>query len=426
MADDDVPADDSSNPFKGTPMEQFFAQMSGGQLDLNQLMSQMQRMFTPHEGTVNFELAKDTARQALAAGGADPSPLSTQVSAVDDAVRLAENWLDRATTLPAGATRSAAWSKAEWIENSMATWQVLVEPIAAHVVSAMGEALPEEARTMAGPLIGMLTQAGGAMFGQQIGQGVASLAGEVLSSTDIGLPVGPSGVAALVPANIAALAGALEQTPTDVTLYVALRECAHLRLFSHAPWLRGAIVAAVEDFGRGTTIDLSAIESSMRDLDPSRPEAIQEAMAGGLFEPATTPAQQAAKDRLELLLALVEGWVDHIVGAATAETMPTAPALAEAMRRRRATGGPAEETFASLVGLELRPRRLRDASNLWAALHSQAGDRARDDVWSHPDLIPTSADLDDPLAFLDRINGVTADGDDFDAALNRLLDENDE
>ncbi|MGZ8770747.1 MAG: zinc-dependent metalloprotease, partial [Aeromicrobium sp.] len=93
------------NPFAGTPMEQLFAGMTGGQMpDMNALMAQMQRMFAPHDGSVNFDVAKDVARHALAAAGPDPSPTASQTGAVNDAVRLAELWLDQATELPAGAT----------------------------------------------------------------------------------------------------------------------------------------------------------------------------------------------------------------------------------------------------------------------------------------------------------------------------------
>ena len=104
--------------------------------------------------------------------------------------------------------------------------------------------------------------------------------------------------------------------------------------------------------------------------------------------------------------------------------MPSAGRLQEAVRRRRAAGGPAESTFAALVGLELRPRRLRDASALWGSLRSRQGQEARDAVWTHPDLLPTSADLDDPLGF--REGAVPASeelsDDAFDAALAELLD----
>jgi putative hydrolase len=387
-------------------------------MDLSALFGQMQRMFQPHEGPINFEMATEVARHVVAAAGPDPSPTPNQIGALADALQLAESWLDRATTIPAGGTSVAAWSRAEWIEATAPAWRELVEPIAAHVVGAMAEAIPDEAKQMAGPLIGMLSQAGGAIFGQQIGQAMAGLAAEVLSSTDIGLPLGPTGTIAVLPANVQAFGEGLEHRAADVLLYVTLRECAHHRLFQHAPWLAGALTSAIEEFGRGTRIDVSGIEAKMAGFDPSR---IQEALESGLFEPQRTPEQELAIQRLETLLAFVEGWVDEVVGQATRETMPAASALAEAMRRRRATGGPAEQTFASLVGLDLRPRRLREAGTLWAAVRDRFGPDARDDVWKHPDLMPTAADLDDPLGFAPHGHG--SDGDpDFEAELGQLLD----
>lgn len=423
MADDDK--EDAQNPFEGTPMEQVFGSFmggaGGGEMDMAQILSQVQRMFAPHEGSVNFDLAKEVARHSVAAAGPDPSPNSAQQGAVNDAVRLAELWLDGATSIPAGAVKATAWSKAEWIEETASTWQQLVEPIAAHVVKAMAEALPEEAKAMAGPLMGMLTQAGGAMFGQQVGQALGGLASEVVSSTDIGLPLGPDRVAAILPSGIEAFGEGLEHPASDVLLYVVLRECAHHRLFHHSPWLRSALVGAIEEYGRGTRIDVAAIEAQMRDIDPSNPDNIQDALAGGLFEPERTPDQQRALDRLETLLAFIEGWVDEVISEATKERMPAAAPLAEAMRRRRATGGPAEQTFAALVGLELRPRKLREATTVWAALRDRQGPDARDAVWSHPDLMPTAADLDDPLAFAEGENRSQSDVD-FDTALGELLD----
>jgi hypothetical protein len=74
-------------------------------------------------------------------------------------------------------------------------------------------------------------------------------------------------------------------------------------------------------------------------------------------------------------------------------------ALGEAFRRRRAAGGPAEQTFGALVGLELRPRRLREATALWAALTEHRGINGRDALWGHPDLLPSADDFADPQAY---------------------------
>jgi putative hydrolase len=417
------PGDETPNPFKGTPFEQIFQAFSGGAMpDLSGIMNQMQAMMQPHEGAVNWNLAKDIARRTTASSE-DPSATSADQTRVADAVRLADHWLDSATDFPSGVSTSVAWSRAEWIEETIAVWQRLVEPVAEHVVGAMGSALPEQARSMAGPLMGFLGQAGGAMFGTQVGQALSGLAGEVLTGSDIGLPLGPPGKAALLPANIATFSEGLEVPDEDVLLYLALREAAHQRLFAHVPWLAGHLIAAVEDYGRGTTIDVSKIENAIGGIDPTNPAALQEALEGGLFEPEKTPAQEAALVRLETVLALVEGWVDEVVGQATETRMPNAAKLQEIVRRRRAAGGPAEATFAALVGLELRPRRLRDASALWGSLRSRKGAEARDAVWAHPDLLPTSVDLDDPLGFQEVGEPEVLTDSEFDEALGKLLDE---
>jgi len=243
-------------------------------------------------------------------------------------------------------------------------WSALCDPVAARVVAAMSSAIPAEQLAELGagnPLAGIMTQVGGLMFGAQVGQGLGGLAQEVVAGTDIGIPLGPSGVAALIPQNVADFGAGLERPADEVRLYLALREAAHQRLFGHVPWLRQRLLDTVEAYSRGISVDMSAIERAMSEIDPTNPESMQNALAGGLFAPEETPEQHTALRRLETLLALVEGWVDAVVAAAAGERMPGAEALREASRRRRATGGPAEQTFATLVGLQLRPRPLRGA-----------------------------------------------------------------
>ena len=120
------------------------------------------------------------------------------------------------------------------------------------------------------------------------------------------------------------------------------------------------------------------------------------------------------------MLALIEGWVATVVSAALGERIPGTVALSEMIRRRRATGGPAEQTFATLLGLELRPRKMREAAVLWERLTAAAGMDARDAVWAHPDLLPTSADLDDPAGFIDRVIGGDVSSADVDSLIAEI------
>ena len=368
-------------------------------------------------GPVNWDLAKNIARQTVAQKG-DASVLETDRNKVVEALRLADLWLEDATEFPSGIRTAQAWSRSEWVEATLPVWSKLCDPIAARAVDAMsgllsenpaelGADLPPEMSAMLGGLGGlgglteMMRRIGGMMVGGQTGAAVGALADEVVSSTDVGLPLGPAGTAALLPAGVAAFGAGLSVDAEEIRLFLALREAAHHRLFAHVPWLRARLLGAVEDYARGITVDASALRDAIPQIDPSNPEALNEALSGAaMFQPEDTPEQKAALARLETALALVEGWVSTVVATAAGGRLPQADALAEAIRRRRATGGPAERTFATLVGLELRPRRLREAADIWQGLTRERGITGRDAIWAHPDLLPTADDFDDPDGYV--------------------------
>jgi putative hydrolase len=405
----------SEFPGGGGPMGPF-----GGMGDPQQFadaLRQFADMLSYRGGPVNWDLAKNVARHAIVAAG-DPSVLDAQRREVTEAIRLADLWLDEAAAFPSGIRKIEAWSRSEWLEATFPVWAKLCDPIAAKGVEAMsgmftadpaqlGADVPEEMRQALGALGGpgglgaMMRQLGGAMIGSQTGTAVGELAREVIGSADVGLPLGPEGTAALLPAGVAEFGRGLSVDAGEVRLFLALREAAHQRLFAHVPWLRAHLLGAVEQYASGISVDMARLQEAIPEVDITNPEALREALSGeGLFRPEDTPAQKAALTRLETALALVEGWVATVVSAAARERLTHADALAEAIRRRRATGGPAERTFATLVGLELRPRRLREAAAIWQGLTEARGIDGRDALWAHPDLLPAADDLENPDTFV--------------------------
>ncbi|WP_163551458.1 zinc-dependent metalloprotease [Candidatus Frankia alpina] len=410
--------------------------------------AELERLLSWQGGPVNWELARQVAVRSL--GDGESSVPMGQQHMADEALRIADVWLDPVTILPAGTTTGAAWSRVEWIEKTLPVWRTLCDPIAAKVVEAMrtgissglsqlgggGVELPSELRDAlppgldlsalmgaGGPIMQMMNQVGGMLFGAQVGQAIGTLAAEVVSSTEVGLPLGPAGTAALVPAGVAAFGAGLEIPEDEVRIYLALREGASTRLFAHVLWLRAHVLGAVEEYARGIAVDTEAVGRVMRMVDPTalmNPERLSEALGEDVFADATTPEQKAALARLELILALIEGWVDHVTDAAATGHLPAAGRLREMVRRRRAEGGPGEQTFSTLVGLSLRPRKLREAAALWAALAEARGREGRDALWAHPDLLPTAADLAAPDGF---VTGASAsDLDDPIGEIEKLRD----
>lgn len=374
------------------------------------------------EGPVNWTLARDHARRIAAADG-DPSVTAAQRGAVDDAMRLAELWLGDHTEFGQTSISPQAWSRAEWIEATQDTWKDMTGPVAESVTKALSDALtqqlPPELSAMMGGASGMLAGAGGMLFGIQLGQAIGGLSREVLCSTDVGLPLA-EGRSGLLPGSIKDFGEGLDVPVQELMLYLAVREAAHIRLFAANPWLREHILDLIKRFSADIHIDMARIEEAARDIDPMDPSSMQDALSSGIFAPQQTPDQEAILKRLETVLALVEGWV-HVVTVDSTVNLPSADALSETVRRRRASGGPAEHAFGSLVGLELRPRRLREAAEFWRYVGERRGVQDRDGLWDGAELLPTDEDLDDPAGFSERRGLLTASEDEVDAALQRLL-----
>lgn len=75
-------------------------------------------------------------------------------------------------------------------------------------------------------------------------------------------------------------------------MFLAAREAAHHRLFSHVPWLSSQLLSAVESYAQGIEIDMSGIEELAQGFNPASmadPTAMEQLLNQGIFEPKATP-----------------------------------------------------------------------------------------------------------------------------------------
>lgn len=398
---------------------------------IKQLIAQLQNAMQSSTDGINWGLALEQAKNLAAKDQRSMTPGET--SSFEQAFHVAALWLDEATYVAQLTSTPRLMSRTEWITATMPIWTQLAEPVAMSIAGALTEVLREQTpEEMSGVIEGaskLMRNVGGTLFAMQLGQVVGQLSGEVVSGGDIGIPLlgagGPTDSelqAVILPQNVAGFGDGLDIPADQVQLYLAVRELAHARLFRHAKWLRLQLITAITEYAQGIRIDSEALEGLAVDFDPSNPEELRQALTSGALIPPKTDAQLSALARLETTLAVIEGWVDVVTAKAT-QRLPKATSIAETVRRRRAAGGPAESAFATLVGLELRPRRLREAAAMWQRVTDELGAERRDDLWSHPDLVPTAEDVDDPAALIARLNGTVTERDDIDQAIEDLLND---
>jgi putative hydrolase len=391
------------------------------------LMSQLQNALRGGgEGGISWDIALKQGQDRAAAGQLQPTP--DQRTQLEQAFHIAALWLGDVISVAELTVEPRLMTRKEWVTATLPIWSQLAEPVATSISDSLTRVLteqaPEELQGMIQGASQMMRSLGGTLFAMQLGQVVGQLASEVVSGGDVGIPLLSEQQAALLPQNVAEFGEGLDIPTDQVQIYLAVRELAHARLFRHSRWLRLHMITSITEFARGIRIDTSRLEELAESFDPSNPEDLRDAMVNGSLIPPKSEAQLAALNRLETVLALVEGWVDVVTAEATSR-LPKSSAIAETVKRRRASGGPAESAFATLVGLELRPRRLREAAAMWQAVTDAVGNEARDALWAHPDILPTSEDIDNPQALVARMTS-SAEAtepvlDDVDQALEDLL-----
>ncbi len=370
------------------------------------------------------EIAKNiiTANGDLPIGTIDQEKLS-------QSLMIANTWLDSEILFPASALpNQSAWSKRDWLDATVSSWQLLFEPLALGMADALSDVIssstsqlpiefagsenqsPQQQEAMKQMLARLLRGFMGTLIATQLGQGVGSLANSITGANDVAIPLlAANSGAHLIPQNITEWSAGLGIDPEQVAIYLALREAAAARLFANSSWLSGYIKEVITAYGSGISIDVESItrqaEQAMAsgEIDINNPASLNIALNAGLFTPQQTPAQELALTKLEMVLALIEGWIDHVISQVAQERIPSFNALIENSRRRRATASPMQQLFANLLALEVSPRKMREASAFWGEVKTLRGSDGRDKCWEDPAFLPMPGDLNDVKAFLESV-----------------------
>lgn len=391
----------------------------------------------------------------------DKAPSANEITTGLEALAVAQLWLDPKTDFTAPVAPAQIWSRSQWIDETLVGWCEIVAPLAESLSGAVsgaisgltkealgdafGDPLSDESGNQnsnpfssfgfgpptnsdtssnannsdnsdpkINPMAGIFNQMsnamrafGGVIFATQLGETIKTTAGTVTGGADIGIPLLTNNRPALIATNCNAWGAELGIPEAELRYYLALREVAGVRLFNNVPWLREYVTNAIKSYSAGIKVNIEKIQEGMAGMAGmseiagigTSPEALNEAIANGLFTTDETPAQKSAILRLETIAALVEGWIDEVSASAALEHLPALPALRESARRGRATGGPMQKAFAALIGLEISPRASRDAATFFNYIATNESISQRDELWISPESLPTIEEITNPSAF---------------------------
>lgn len=392
-------ADKLPSPEEVRTMMQAFAM--GG------LNSPAQMSDTLEKGPINVKLAQSLALQQ--ATGDNGSVNANIADSARRSISQANLWLDITTNFNPAPGTPEILSREAWVEDTIDSWIKFANPVARSMSDAFTSVIAERfgdvdnaeisglfAGVVPIPLpegmnnpVQLMKLLANTSFAMQLGSAAGALSHEVHGSFDQGLALLKNPAGGLIPYNCIDYAKVWNLETTEVMNYLALRELAHARLFASVPWLMPRFESLIIKYSNSINIDLDAMEEQLRSVDAMNPESISGAINLSKVGLSDSEDQKHALESLETLLALTEGWVDCVTWRAGMAHIPHIDQLREMTRRERAAGGPAEVTFEALLGLHLRPKRMREAADLWENITREKGIEERDSLWSHPDLLPS-------------------------------------
>jgi putative hydrolase len=398
------PLGEGDDPFKGVPF-----------------LGDIARLIQ-NQGPVSWDAARQLA-YTIATGGqpeANVDPLERikleQLGRVAD-LHVA-NTTGLSTSLTGRGVTITPVTRSGWVQRSVDAYRARFEQLAGAIGGDAGAAGDESSDPtdptdasgdpMGAWLGGLMQMLGPMMLGMTAGSMLGHLARRSFGQYDLPLPRPPDDELLVVVANIDEFGAEWSLPSDDLRLWVCLHEVAHHAVLG-VPHLRARFDDLLTQYLSGFETDPAAFEHRLGEIDPTDPAAMQgfQELMGDpqvLLGAVQSPAQRELLPRLEALVAVVSGYVDHVMDTVGEGLIGSYSMVTEAMRRRRVTADQSHRFVERLFGLELTQRQYDRGSAFIDGVVERAGREGLDRLWVSDRELPTPAEVDAPGLWLARID----------------------
>lgn len=367
------------------------------------------------QGPGGWEAARQFAVQIATGGEAEDNPDPIDRIALQELARVAELHVRDRTGLdvtPTGVPITVVpVTRAEWARRTIDAWRPLLEKLSE---SLTGPALRQGAEldldldendpstALFGNLFSML---GPMMLGLQAGSMVGHLASRSLGQYDLPIPRPESDELVVVARNITEFGNEWSLPIDDLRMWICLSE-ATTHAVINVPHVRERLWSLLTLHVSSFSIDTSGIEAQLGSIDPTDPEALQQALGDptALLGSIQSEAQRALLPDLSALVAAIVGYVDHVMDSVGRTLIGSYGMLTEALHRRRVEAAAADRFVEHLLGFGLDRVQYERGTAFVSGVLERGGDEALARLWSSVSNLPTPAEVDAPGLWLARID----------------------
>lgn len=395
------PADDD-NPFEGVPFLGDLGKLLGG---------------LGSGPGLQWDTARQVAMQ-IASGGESEANIDPLIRLkLEELARIAEMHVETLTglsTTDAGTgIKILPVTRTQWTQRSFDAFKPLFEALASSLASGdtpIGTDF-DFAETGGDPLSAMLGQLMGAMAPMMLsvtsGGMLGHLAQRSFGQYDLPVPRKPSDEIMLVAPTIDAFADDWSIELDELRLWLCLHEITHHAVL-RVPHVRSSLESMILEYASSFRPDPSGLMDRLGAVDISDPAALGE-LQSTLGDPEVmlgaiqTDEQRSMAPRLDALVAVVVGYVDHVMDEIGRRLIGRYGMITEALRRRRVEADESDRFVARLFGLEIGQSTYeRGAAFVQGVVERESFD-ALQRLWDDERFLPTPAEIDAPGLWLARI-----------------------
>ena len=416
LVSDSGPSSNDNDPDDEFDFASLFEQLGGGG-DANAMLSSLMSLLGGGFGGITgggLDSALNLAISIATQGKTEPNVDPVDRIAMEQLARVAELQIGNATGLPTstGAPLTIApVTRADWVRKSMQAYKPLLEQMAAALAG------PDSTEQPTDPQMAMFNQLFASMRPMMVNMTTGSMIGQVgsraLGTYDLPIPrPGTTELLVVVP-NLDAFGGEWSLDKDELRLWIALSEVAHhvvLNIPAVAERLNSLLTNYTEAFARNPNGLGNALESFEPTGDMNDIAGLQKQLQDMFGDPSAligsmrSPEQEELLPHISAIIAVVVGYVDHIMDVVGSNLISSYSQLTEALRRRRVTTAESDRFVERLLGLEI-DQALYDRGRAFVdGIVERAGDDGLAKLWESDETLPTPNEIGAPGLWLSRMD----------------------
>lgn len=366
------------------------------------------------QGGLGWDGARQFALAVATEGRSEPNVDPVERIRIEQLARVAELHVAKVTGLdPAPFGQGLAFvpvNRGTWAQQTIDAYRPLLERLST-VLGANVEAeadLPPEPDDPFGFLAPLLKMLGPMMLTLTAGSMVGHLARRCFGQYDLPIPRPPSDRLLLCVPNLDEFGAAWSIPADDLRLWICLHEVTHHAVLG-VPHVRARLDELLATYVGGFETDPHRLENALGALDPNAltdPSQIQELFADPdtLVGAMQSDVQRELLPRLEALVAVIVGYVDHVMDEIGGGLLSNYGMLTEALRRRRVEADASDRFVERLFGLELTQPAYDRGTAFVDGVVERGGPEALARLWRSERELPTPSEVDAPGLWLARID----------------------